>query len=146
MYGRLMVCIYINQYSIGSLSRLCFITSKGSKQRYFIYCPKDEIFIISIFPFNAGLQINLHPNLSDYIWSDRICDYMDGIAKDSLITGYELSRLQIKNFPTIIETIDNLIQLSRTSPELGDACAGVWGKNCFPRHIPYQCGYDSLFI
>lgn len=146
LYGRLIICIYRNQHTLDSLSRICLTTSNGPKQRYFIYCPKDEIFIASIFPFNKNLQINFHPNLSDYIWSDRICDYIDGIARGSLVTGYEVSRLSVNKFPVVIETLNGLIQLSRRSPELGDACVGVWGNNCFPQHIPYQYGYDSLFV
>lgn len=146
LYAGLIICVYKNQHILGSLSRICLTTSDGPKQRYFIYCPNGEIFITSIFQFGGKLQINLHPNLSDYIWSDRICDYIDGIAKQTLVTGYEISRLSTSKFPMVIATLNSLIQLSRTSPELGDACACLWGKNCFPQHTPYTHDYDSLFV
>lgn len=148
LYGRLIISIHQGQYSLGgSLLRINIIVGRCEPhQRYFIYCPKDEIFIASIFQFNNQLQINLHPNTRDYIWSDRICDYIDAVGKKGLITGYLTRHFKAEDFPKVQQTLDSLVELSRTSPELGDACACLWGKNCFPKHIPYIRDYDSLFV
>lgn len=147
LYGRLIIAIHQGRYDLGSLLRIAIIVGRCEPhQRYFIYCPKDEIFIATIFQFNGQLQINFHPNMREYIWSDRICDYIDAVGKKELITGYQTRHFKTEEFPVVQETLDNLIELSRTSPELGDACAGVWGKNCFPQHIPYLSQYDRLFI
>ncbi len=147
LYGRLIIHIHQGRYNMGSLLQILIITSdEVRKQRYFIYCPESEIFIASIFQFNGQLQINFHPNLSNYIWSDRICDYIDGVGKQSLVVGYQTRHFKAENFPVMKQVLDELIQLSRTSPELGDACAYLWGKNCFPQHTPYTHDYDSLFV
>lgn len=146
MYGKLIIDIHQGRYGYGSLLRIMILTTNESRQRYFIYCPDSEIHITSIFKFGDGLQINLHPNSFEYIWSDRICDYLDGVGKKVLILGYRNKHFQPEKFPTIKSTLDNLIELSKKHPELGDACAGVWEKNCFPRNIPYLPQYDQLFI
>ena len=145
LYGKLIIDIHQGRYGYGSLLRIMILTTNESHQRYFIYCPESEIHIASIFKFGDGLQINLHPNSFEYIWSDRICDYLDGIGKQVLIIRYRNKHFQPEKFPVIKNTLDELIQLSRTSPGLGDACAGVWGKNCFPQHTPYDSIYDQLF-